>query len=278
MCPKNKHGDGSQEETACHIIPSIAGKRVLITGCASGIGKATAEIFAAHGVHMVICDIQDEAGQSVAAKISEANPHTKIKYEHLDVTVRSECNAVVKTAVQFLGGLESLVHAAGHIHQDAAESIDESELDRMMDVNVKGTIFMNQAVIPYLKSGGGTILNFGSDLASEPLPLLAHYAASKGAVQSFTRAAAREWGKYGIRVNAVLAAVWTPMIDEYRGHLGAESVAGHDAFMSDRICLGEMFGEVKMDLVPVLAFLVSDASRLVTGQLIPVNGGLSLLR
>ncbi|KAK4867412.1 hypothetical protein LT330_000922 [Penicillium expansum] len=278
MCPKTPHGDCPQEETACHILPSITSKRVLITGCASGIGKATAEVFAAHGVHMVICDIQDDIGQSVASEISAQNPNSKIKYQNLDVTVGSECNAVVEAAVRFLGGLDSLVHAAGHIHQDAAETIAESELDHMLDVNIKGTIFMNQAVFPYLKTRGGTILNFSSDLASEPLPLLAHYAASKGAVQSFTRAVAREWGKYGIRVNAVLPAVWTPMIDGYRENLEAESVVGHDVFMNDRVCLGEKFGDVEIDLVPVLAFLVSDASRWITGQLVPVNGGLSLVR
>ncbi|KAF7524985.1 hypothetical protein PCG10_005336 [Penicillium crustosum] len=159
MCPKAAHGDCPLEETACHIIPSITGKRILITGCASGIGKATAEVFAAHGVHMVICDIQDKAGQT-----------------------RSEFHAVVEAAVRFLGGLDSLIHSSGYIHQDVAESIAESEIDRMLDVNIKGTIFMNQAVFPYLKTRGGTILNFGSDLASEPLPLLAHYSASKGAV------------------------------------------------------------------------------------------------
>ncbi|KAJ5502136.1 Short-chain dehydrogenase/reductase SDR [Penicillium fimorum] len=148
----------------------------------------------------------------------------------------------------------------------------------MLDVNIKGTIFINPAVFPYLKTQGGTILNFGSDLASDPLPLLVHYAASKDAVQSFTRAVVREWGKYGIRVNAVLPAVWTPMIDGYRGNIEAESVEGHDFFMSDRVCLGEKFGDVEIDLVPVLAFLVSEASRWITGQLVPVNGGLSLVR
>lgn len=122
----------------------------------------------------------------------------------------------METAVRFLGGLDSLIHATSYIHQDAAKTIAESEIDRMLDVNIKGTIFMNQAVFPYLKTRGGTILNFECDLASEPMPLLAHYAASKGAVQSFTRAVAREWGKYGIRVNAVLPAVWTPMIDVRR--------------------------------------------------------------
>ncbi|KAJ5963471.1 Short-chain dehydrogenase/reductase SDR [Penicillium vulpinum] len=278
MCPKTPHGDYPQEETACHIIPSIAGKRVLLTGCASGIGKATAEVFAAHGVHMVICDIQDDIGQSLTSQISASNPNSKIQYQHLDVSVRSECNAVVEAAVRFLGGLDSLIHAAGSIHQDVAETITESELDRMLDVNIKGTVFMNQAVFPYLKTRGGTILNFGSDIASEPLPLLAHYAASKGAVQSFTRAVAREWGKYGIRANAVLPAVWTPIIDMYRENLEEESLEGHDVFMSDRVCLGEKFGDVEIDLVPVLAFLVSDASRWITGQMVPVNGGLSLVR
>ncbi|KAJ5214481.1 Short-chain dehydrogenase/reductase SDR [Penicillium cf. viridicatum] len=255
MCPKTPHSDCPLEETTCHIIPSIADKRVLITVYASGIGKATAKVFAAHGVHMVICDIQDNVGQSVASEISSKNPNTKIKYQHLDATARSECNAVVEAAVRFLGGLDSLIHAAGHFHQDAAETIAEGELDRMLDVNIKGAIFMNQAVFPYLKTRGGTILNFGSDLASEPLLLLAHYAASKGSVQSFTRAVAREWGKYGIRVNAVLLAVWTPMIDTCRGNLETENIVGHDVFMNDRVCLEETFGDVEIDLVPVLAFL-----------------------
>lgn len=166
----------------------------------------------------------------------------------------------MEAAVRFLGGLDSLIHAAGHFHQDAAETIADSELDYMLDVNIKGAIFMNQAVFPYLKTRGGTILNFGSDLASEPLLLLAHYASSKGSVQSFTRAVAREWGKYGIRVNAVLSAVWTPMIDGYRGNLETENIVGHDVFMNDRVCLGEKFGgDMKIDLVPVFAFLVSDA-------------------
>ncbi|KAJ5787294.1 Short-chain dehydrogenase/reductase SDR [Penicillium paradoxum] len=277
MCPKTPHGDAPQEETGCNIMPGVAGKRVLITGCASGIGKATAEVFAAHSVQMVISDIQDEAGQAVAEQILKDIPNAKVKYQHLDVTVRSECNAVVEAAVRFLGGLDTLIHAAGHIHQDAAESIDEVELDRMLDVNVKGTVFMNQAVFPYMKTKGGTILNFGSDLASEPLPRLAHYAASKGAVQSFTRAIAREWGKYGIRVNVVLAAVWTPMMDAYRGNFEDEHVSGHDAFLKDRVCLGEMFGDAEIDLVPILAFFVSDAARWITGQLVPINGGLSMV-
>lgn len=92
------------------------------------------------------------------------------------------------------------------------------------------------------------------------------------------RAVAREWEKYGIRVNAVLQAVWTPMIDGYWENLETENVGGHDVFMNDRVCLGEKFGDVEIDLVPVLAFLVSDASRWITGQLVPINGGLSLGR
>lgn len=258
-------------------MPGVAGKRVLITGCASGIGKATAEVFAAHDVQMVICDIQDEAGQAVAKQILTDIPNAKVKYQHLDVTVRAECNAVVEAAVRFLGGLDTLIHAAGYIHQDAAESIEEVELDRMLDVNVKGTVFMNQAVFPYMKTKGGGILNFGSDVASEPVARLAHYAASKGAVQSFTRGVAREWGKYGIRVNVVLPAVMTPMIDAYRGNMEEEHISAHDNFVKDRVCLGEMLGDAEIDLVPILAFFVSEASRWVTGQLVPINGGLAMV-
>lgn len=184
----------------------------------------------------------------------------------------------MEDAIRFLGGLDSIIHAAGHTHQDAAETIEEDELNHMLDVNIKGTIFMTQAVFPYLKTKGRTIINFGSDIAAGSLPLLAHYAAFKGAVQSFTRAVAREWVGYGISPNAVLSAVWTPMLDDYRRDLEADSVAGHDSYMNDRVCPGEEFGDAEIDLVSVLAFLASDASCWSTGQLIPVNGGLSLVR
>lgn len=168
------------------------------------------------------------------------------------------------------GGLDSLSHAAGHIHQDVAEDISEVGLDRML-VNIKSAIFMSQAVFPYMKTRGGTIIQFGSDVAAEPLLLLAHYAASTGAVQSFVRSIAREWGEYGVRAHAVLPAVWTPMIEDYPRGLQEESVAGHDHYMNDRVCLEGNFGNAETDLVPVIAFLVSDTSRWITGQLIPVN-------
>ncbi|KAJ6094792.1 Short-chain dehydrogenase/reductase SDR [Penicillium canescens] len=134
-------------------------------------------------------------------------PKVIVKYQQLDISIQTECTALAEAAVQFLGGLDSLIHATGHIHQDAAQNIDERELDRMLDINVNGLIFMTQVAFPYLKKLGRTILKFGSDLAAEPLPLLAHYAASKVAVQSFTRAIARDWRKYGVRIDAVLPAV-----------------------------------------------------------------------
>jgi NAD(P)-dependent dehydrogenase (short-subunit alcohol dehydrogenase family) len=257
---------------------SLTGRRIILTGCASGIGKATAEFLGRQGAFIVICDIQDDIGEIVASRISSASPDSLVSYRHLDVTSKTECQAGVAAAVEFLGGLDSLIHAAGIIHQDIAESIGEEEVHQMIDTNVKGMIFMNQAVFHYLKENGGSILNFGSDIASEPLPGLAHYAASKGAVHSYTRAVAKEWGTYQIRVNAVLPAVWTEMYDRFRQKLDKKELEVHDRIMSERLCIGTKLGDPTKDLAPVLAFLMSDASSYITGQLICVNGGLSQVR
>lgn len=140
-------------------------------------------------------------------------------------------------------------------------------------MNAKGTFLTAQAVFPYLRENGGTVINFGSDAALIPYPNGAHYSASKGAVLSLTRTLAAEWGRYGIRVNSVDPVIWTGMYDGYRARMTEEELAAHDAEQARTIPLGGKLGDPDSDLAPVLNFLVSDDSRFITGQIISVNGG-----
>jgi 3-oxoacyl-[acyl-carrier protein] reductase len=129
-----------------------------------------------------------------------------------------------------------------------------------------------------MKGAGGAIINFGSESGLTAEVNNAVYGASKAAVHTWTRSVAREWGRYGIRVNAVLPYVVTPMYASFRAALSPEALAAHDRSTADQIPLGGKFGDPTVDLAPVLVFLASEGSKFITGQLLPVDGGLISVR
>ncbi|KDA05370.1 3-oxoacyl-ACP reductase [Microbacterium sp. CH12i] len=255
----------------------IEGKRIIVTGGARGIAETVVRAFAAAGARVVSFDVSDDAGAKVAAEATATGPGSVV-YRHVDVSNRAETFAAVDSAVAELGGLDSLFHIAGVERSGPVEDITEADLDVILNVNVKGTFFINQAVFPHLKTNGGAIVNFGSDAGLAPYPNGAHYAASKGAVMAFDRTAAAEWGPFGVRVNTVVPAMWTPMYNEHRERMNAEELAAHDAIMGAMVPLGGRLGDPATDIAPVLVFLASDASRFITGQIISVNGGLGNVR
>jgi NAD(P)-dependent dehydrogenase (short-subunit alcohol dehydrogenase family) len=250
----------------------ISGKRVIVTGGARGIGAAAVSVLAAEGARVVSFDVLDELGEQVAAETTTQGTGTA-GYRHVDISDRAAVVDATASAVAELGGLDTMVNIAGIERRCPAEDLSEADWDEVFGVNVKGTLFTNQAAFPHLKERGGSIVNFGSDAALRPYVDGAHYSASKGAVISFTRTIAGEWGRYGIRANAVVPAIWTPMYDEYRERLTPEQLTAHEAQMAERIPLGGRLGDPVGDLAPVLVFLTSDASRFMTGQIVSVNGG-----
>lgn len=151
----------------------------------------------------------------------------------------------------------------------------------MFDINVKGLIAMCAATFPHLKKNGGTIINFGSDAGLASLGIAgghSYYGATKGAVHTFTRHAAAEFGPHDVRVNTVVPAIWTPMYDHYRERMSTEELEQHEKAMTQYIPLGGKLGDTLKDIAPVMLFLVSDASRFITGQIIAVNGGIGMVR
>ncbi|MDH6437033.1 NAD(P)-dependent dehydrogenase (short-subunit alcohol dehydrogenase family) [Streptomyces sp. SAI-144] len=251
---------------------TVQDKRIIVTGSSRGIAAAAIASFARAGARVAALGISDEPGRALAEKITSEGPGT-VSYFHADVSDKSGVTTAVAAAAGELGGVDALVNVAGIEMGAPAESISEEDWDRVFAVNAKGTFLTAQAVFPYLRENGGTVINFGSDAALIPYPNGAHYSASKGAVLSLTRTLAAEWGRYGIRVNSVDPVIWTGMYDGYRARMTEEELAAHDAEQARTIPLGGKLGDPDSDLAPVLNFLVSDGSRFITGQIISVNGG-----
>jgi NAD(P)-dependent dehydrogenase (short-subunit alcohol dehydrogenase family) len=250
----------------------LEGRRIIVTGGASGIGAATVRAYARAGARVASLDVNDEPGRRVAREAGDA-----VTYHHCDVARRAEVADVFARVVTALGGLDVLAHVAGVERGTPAEDIDDAEWDLVFDVNVKGTVHTNQAAFRHMKEHGGRIINFGSGAAIRGQRGSAHYSAAKAAVMAWTRTVAQEWACHGITVNSVVPAIWTPMYDAHRARMSEEERAIHDLAMQHVIPLGGRLGDADKDLAPVMVFLASDAARFITGQAIAVDGGMIML-
>jgi len=252
-------------------MSSVDGKRVIVTGGASGMGEAVVRDLCSHGARVVSFDVNADDGSRVAA---EAGAH----FVRCDVTSASSVQESVAAAANQLRGLDALVHAAGIAPGAPAEQIDLAQWDQVFAVNARGTFLINQAVFPLLKDGGGRIINFASSAGLMGYPGKAAYAAAKGAVLAWIRTIAHEWGRYRITVNAVAPAISTPMYAKTRSLMSPEQLDEHERMLARDLPLGGKLGDPVRDLAPVIRFLVSDDSGFITGQTIAVDGGILMVR
>jgi NAD(P)-dependent dehydrogenase (short-subunit alcohol dehydrogenase family) len=229
------------------------------------------------GARVFSLDILDDDGRRVADEATETGPGWA-SYRHCNVAVRAGVDGVFSEVVVQMGRLDVLANIAGVEGHAAPATVSDDEWDRVFDVNVKGTLYTNQAAHRAMRARGGRIINVGSDAALGANPNGAHYSASKGAVMSWTRSVAAEWGRDGITVNTLVPAMWTSMYERFREALSDEDRAMHDAGMAAAIPLGGKLGDPERDLAPVMVFLAGDGSRFITGQLISVNGGMVYVR
>jgi 3-oxoacyl-[acyl-carrier protein] reductase len=245
----------------------LSGRRILITGGATGIGAAAVRVL--HG-----------AGARVVAtyhRTAPADDIAPVTWLQCDVRDAEAVDAVFGGAVQELGGLDVLVNAAGLWQAGVPGQITSDEVDFLLATNVKGTILTNQAAHAAMRGGGGRIINFGSAEAVTGSPIAAVYSATKGAVQAWTRSAAKAWGAERITVNALAPAVHTAGADRLRDFLGPDAAAFIDQQIKLSIPLGGKLGDPTDDLGPVLVFLAGEGAGFITGQLIPVDGGLAMV-
>jgi NAD(P)-dependent dehydrogenase (short-subunit alcohol dehydrogenase family) len=240
----------------------LADKVAVITGAGSGIGRASAYLFAKEGAKVVVVDINDAGGKETVAAI-EANGGEAI-FVHTDVSVASEVKHLVKVTMDRFGKIDILFNNAGILIEPATvETTDESLWDRTYAVNVKGIFLGAKYAVPEMKkAGGGVIINTASDSGVSPLPRASAYASSKGAVITLTKALAVELAPDNIRVNC---------ISPTRTETAMASSEERKKLMESLIPLGR---SAKPEEIAYAAlYLASDESSMLAGINLNVDGG-----
>jgi len=242
------------------------GKAALVTGAASGIGRATAVRLAEEGARVAACDVQPEGLEEVVAGIRDAGAEAFAV--SCDVADPAAVRAAVAATVDHFGGLDVLCNIAGILRFDNTHELALEDWNRVLAVNLTGTFLMCQAAIPHLLRSRGTIVNMSSTAALAAHPWTAAYSASKGGVLALTFGLALEYGKQGVRVNAVCpGAIKTPMRKMFRLPDGA------DPKLLDRIMPFDGFAPPEA-AASTIAFLASDDARHVNGTALRVDGGM----
>ena len=246
----------------------LTGKRALITGGDSGIGRAVALAFAREGADVAISYLsEDEDARDTAALVEKAGRRAVLIPG--DLTSREHCRAVVDQTVRELGGLDVLVNnAAFQMSHETVEEISDEEWQHTFDTNITAMFRLVQAALPHLGEGA-SIINTSSINYDQPRPTLLPYATTKGAIANFTAGLAQMLGSRGIRVNAVAPGpIWTPLIPST---MPPEQV---EKFGQDTP-LGRP-GEPR-EVAPVYVLLASDEGSYISGAVIPVTGGKPIL-
>ena len=250
----------------------LEGKIALITGAASGIGKVSAKLFAAHGASLGLMDIKEEAGQAVADSIVADGGVAK--FQAIDITDGDQiASATAAFAVEF-GGIDILYNNAGGAtsRDDHLLNMPLDEFDAAIALNLFGPFAACRYVIPQMeKRGGGSIINTASIRSMIGTAGADGYTSAKGGIVTLTRALALQCAPKGIRVNAI--APGAVLTERIKALMAVGNDSGPDEKMVDKHILG--LGEPEM-VAPAALFFACDDSRWITGQILPVDGGASI--
>ena len=243
----------------------LVGKVALISGAARGMGAAEARLFVAEGARVVLGDILDEQGRTVADELNQGAGCPRAVYRHLDVTTADPWQAAVSTAERAFGGLDVLVNNAGVLDMAGVEETTEEAWDRVVAVNQKGVWLGMKAAVPAMRRrGGGSIVNISSILGLVGSGAATAYQGSKGAVRLLTKTAAVQYAPEQIRVNSVHPGlIATPILEPLAPEVVEQFRSGHPvqrAGTPEEVAYGVLF-------------LASDEASFVTGAELAIDGG-----
>ncbi|UKL00951.1 SDR family oxidoreductase [Brevibacillus brevis] len=248
----------------------LRGKTAIVTGAASGMGKAIAMLFAAEGANVILADLNKEAAVAVAQEL----PQGKGYAVQTDVADDTSVVALVKETLEVYGSIDVLVNCAGV--PQAFTPIEELTLeqwDRIMSVNTKSIFLTTRHAVPYMKEKGkGSIINIASIAGIRARPGLNAYCASKGAAIMLSKALAIELAPFQIRVNVINPGpAETPMLGKFINGDEAEVEAGKKDIFISSVPLGMLIQPE--DIAQAALYLASDLSKIVTGEVMNVDGG-----
>ena len=252
-------------------LNGLAGKTVIVTGAAQGIGRAYARRFRDEGCNVVLADVNADKGRGVLAEITDTGAHAI--FCATDVSSETSCKVMVDEALKAFGRVDVLINNAAifsTIQMKPFWEMSVAEWDGLMSVNLKGVWLAARACsAPMRERRSGSIVNISSAAYLLARPGYAHYMASKAGVLGLTRAMARELGEYNVRVNAITPG---PVYTEIpRATVTPEQ---KEAMLKAQVLKRH---ETPEDLVGVAAFLASDDAGFISGQTITVDGGLAFI-
>ncbi|HZQ32703.1 MAG TPA: SDR family NAD(P)-dependent oxidoreductase [Mycobacterium sp.] len=258
----------------------LDGHRILVTGAASGIGQATALRLLAEGAAVVGADISEEGLEKTRAQAAEAGSDARLSTLTMNVGDEASVADGVRSAVDTLGGLDSLVNAAGILRAAHTHEMSLAAWNQIIGVNLTGTFLVVREALPALLANpSSTVVNFSSTSAAFAHPYMAAYAASKGGIQSFTHAIALEYGKRGLRAVCVApGSIKSGITDATGGYLPADTDWSLLAKLSPILPATSSLesGAPMADpavVAGVVAMLVSDDGAFITGTEIRIDGG-----
>ncbi|MEI7735504.1 MAG: SDR family oxidoreductase [Ferruginibacter sp.] len=246
---------------------SLNNKSAVITGGASGIGKAVAVLFAQQGAAVHLLDMNEAALQTTVAEITAAGGNAAAHKVHVDN------QEAVKAVFETIGTVDILVNCAGISHIGKADTTSEEDFERVFRVNVKGIYNCLHAGIPLMKQNGkGVILNMASIANNVGIPDRFAYSMSKGAVLGMTLSVARDYLHEGIRCNCISPArVHTPFVDNFL----AKTYPGNEAEMFEKLSKTQPIGRMgtPAEIANLVLYLCSDEASFITGCDYPIDGG-----
>lgn len=239
---------------------------IVVTGAAQGIGAACARRLAQDGAAIALWDVDDARGQALAQSLVEQGQ--RAVYHHCNVASKAEVDAAVSHALKAFGRIDGLVNNAGIFKAANFLDITEADWDAVIDVNLKGSFLVGQAVArEMVKTGGGAIVNMSSVNGLMAIPSIASYNVSKGGINQLTRVMALSLADQGIRVNAVGPGTIATELAK-NAVLGSDEARARIMSRTPMKRLGE-----PEEIADVTAFLLSSASSYMTGEIVYVDGG-----